>query len=95
MSPFVKLMGRIIVDGDPALIRKHFGEVMERFLEAMHRGVPELPPNELLWRAYFCGVAILAHTLLGTKDILGVSGEATTERLVTFISAGFRAPFRR
>jgi AcrR family transcriptional regulator len=87
---FVKLMGRIHADGDAVLIRKHFGSLVERFLEALQRTMPQMPPEELRWRAYFA-VAILAHTLLGTKEILGVAGEATTERLVTFISAGFRA----
>jgi AcrR family transcriptional regulator len=87
---FVKLMGRIYADGDAALIRRHFGSVVERFLGAMHRAMPQLPPEELRWRAYFA-MAILSHTLLGTKGILGVVAEATTERLVTFISAGFRA----
>jgi AcrR family transcriptional regulator len=90
-ASFVKLMGRIHADGDAVLIRKHFGAVVERFLLAIHRAVPDLATDELRWRAYF-GVAILAHTLLGTKTFLGVTGDATTERLVTFISAGFRAP---
>src|SRR5690242_6053244 len=39
---FVKLMGRVVADGDVALIRRHFGDVMERFLQAFHRAVPEL-----------------------------------------------------
>jgi AcrR family transcriptional regulator len=90
-SAFVKLMGRILADSDTALIRKHFGMVVERFLLALHHALPELPLDELRWRAYFA-IAILAHTLLGTKSVLGIAGEATTEQLVTFISAGFRAP---
>jgi hypothetical protein len=87
---FVKLMGRIFADGDAVLIRKHFGGIVERFLEALHRALPQLPAEELRWCAYFA-IAILAHTLLGTKEILAVTSAPTTERLVTFISAGFRA----
>jgi AcrR family transcriptional regulator len=90
---FVKLMGRIFADGDAVLIRKHFGAMAERFMGAIHRGLPDLPPEEVRWRAYFA-IAILAHTLLGTKGIVGATSEPTTERLVTFISAGFRAPVR-
>jgi AcrR family transcriptional regulator len=90
-AAFVKLMGRVVTDGDADLIRKHFGDVMARFLQAFHRAVPELSPDELLWRGYFA-VAILAHTLVGTKSFLGIQGPATAERLVSFISAGFRAP---
>jgi AcrR family transcriptional regulator len=91
-ASFVKLMGRVIVDGDAALVRRHFGSVLERFLQALQRTFPELPREELLWRGHFT-VAILAHTLLGTRNLLGLSGEPTTERLVTFLSAGFRTPF--
>jgi|SRR5581483_5807052 len=88
---FVKLMGRIVGDGDAALMRRHFGEVMDRFKRAFERANPELPADEVLWRAFF-SVAVLAHTLLGTKAMIGIAGEATTERLVNFLSAGFRAP---
>src|SRR5689334_16858610 len=49
---FVRLMGRIHADGDAARIRKHFGAVVERFMLALHRAVPELPLDELRWRAY-------------------------------------------
>jgi hypothetical protein len=90
-AAFVKLMGRILADGDAVLIRRHFGGLVERFLLALHRTLPELSADELRWRAYF-GIAVLGHTLLGSKGFLGLSGEATTEQLVAFISAGFRAP---
>jgi len=90
-ATFVKLMGRIYAEGDVPLIRRHFGTTAERFMSAVHRSLPDLPLEELRWRAHFT-IAILAHTLLGTKEIMGVAGEATTDRLVTFISAGFRAP---
>jgi AcrR family transcriptional regulator len=88
---FVKLMGRILAEGDTALLRRHFGEVVERFLRAMHRALPELPPEELRWRAHFA-VGAVAHTLVGATDMLGLTGAASTERLVGFIAAGFRAP---
>src|SRR5438067_1416930 len=39
-AAFVKLMGRILADSDAALIRKHFGAVIERFLAALHRAMP-------------------------------------------------------
>jgi AcrR family transcriptional regulator len=88
---FSKLMGRILGDSNGEIMRKHFGEIIERFSRALRRAIPELPQEELQWRAYFC-LAILAHTLTGPREILGISGPPTVERLVTFISAGFRAP---
>jgi AcrR family transcriptional regulator len=90
-ATFVKLMGRIYADGDTVVIRRHFGVTADRFMAAMNRALPALPIEELRWRGYFA-IAILAHTLLGATEIVGAAGEATTERLVTFISAGFRAP---
>jgi AcrR family transcriptional regulator len=88
---FVKLMGRIVGDGDASLIRRHFGEIMERFLRAFRRANPDLAAEEVLWRAFF-SIAVLAHTLLGNQSLIGIAGEATTERLVAFLAAGFRAP---
>jgi AcrR family transcriptional regulator len=89
-AAFVRLMGRVIADGDAALIRKHFGGVLERFLQALQRANPALPLEEVQWRAFFA-LAVMAHTLLGTKDLMGL-GPATTERIVAFLAAGFRAP---
>jgi AcrR family transcriptional regulator len=88
---FVKLMGRVLGDGDAALIRKNFGEVIERFMAALQRALPELPSEELRWRVLFMGGAV-AHTLLGVGIVMGLPGTPTTERLVTFLAAGFRAP---
>ena len=90
-ATFVRLMGRIHAEADPELIRKHFGEVIERFMKALERALPELPPEELRCRAFFC-IGVMAHALLASGDILGTTGEVTTERLVAFMSAGFRAP---
>ena len=90
-ATFLKLMGRIHAEADVSLIRKHFGEVIERFLKALARALPDLPPEDLYCRAFFC-IGIMAHTLLAARDIVGVAGEVTTERLVAFMSAGFRAP---
>jgi AcrR family transcriptional regulator len=90
-ATFMKLMGRIHAESDVVLIRKHFGEVIERFVNALARALPELPLEELHCRAFFC-IGIMAHTLLAARDIVGNTGEVTTERLVAFMGAGFRAP---
>jgi AcrR family transcriptional regulator len=90
-ATFLKLMGRIHAEADVGLIRKHFGEVIERFVTALARTLPELPSEELHCRAFFC-IGIMAHTLLAARDVVGPAGEVTTERLVAFMSAGFRAP---
>ena len=90
-ASFVRLMGRILAEADVTLMRKHFGEVIDRFMKALARAMPELPPEELQCRAFFC-LGIMAHTLLAARDIVGAAGDVTVERLVAFMSAGFRAP---
>jgi len=90
-ATFMKLMGRVLAEGDLGTMRKHFGIVVERFLGAVARALPDLPREELLWRAHFC-VGCLAHTLLHkATEMFAATGEVTTESLVAFLAAGFRA----
>ena len=90
-STFVKLMGRILAEGDLATMRRHFGATIDRFTRALHRALPDLPREELMWRAHF-SVGCIAHTLLHSGvEVLGAPGEVTTESLVAFLAAGFRA----
>src|SRR6266545_2014185 len=51
---FMKLMGRIHAEANLTLIRKHFGDVIDRFLRALGDILPELPPHEVNCRAFFC-----------------------------------------
>jgi hypothetical protein len=68
-------------------------------MAALHRAVPELPPNELFWRLHF-GVGMMVH-LMNWASILPVvtnglvdvaDAQQTTDRIIAFASAGFRAP---
>lgn len=96
---FVKLMGRLYGEGlMPAMVAKHFHLVAERFMGAMRRSLPDLPPEELFWRVQFMFGA-MAQTLRGPHLIPPPSGgmapaisEETAERLVSFMVAGFHAP---
>jgi len=99
-KPFVRLMGRIIADGDqlPRLVKEHFGPVLKRFMEALRLAAPDLPEAELIWRMHF-GIGAMAHTLRSCNEIELISGglcdssdmEALTRKLVSFVAAGFRA----
>jgi len=72
---------------------------MERFGAALRAALPDLPPEELSWRLNLAAGA-LAQTLRGgSKDLETISSfpisfnsEYVLERLVAFLSAGFRAP---
>jgi AcrR family transcriptional regulator len=98
---FMKLLGRLHAEGDllPRIITSRFGDVLERFGPALRAALPDLPKEELSWRLNLA-VGALAQTLRGgSKDLetisdlsLSFNSETTLERLVAFLSAGFRAP---
>ena len=98
---FMRLLGRLHAEGDllPGILTAHFGDVLKRFGSALRRSLPDLPPQELSWRVNLA-IGALAQTLRGgSKDLetiadFSVSFDSDTalERLVAFLSAGFRAP---
>ena len=97
---FVQLMGRMYAEGMlPVILRRHFGAVIERFVGAMRRALPELPEQELLRRIQFMTGA-MAQTMCGPRDLAPVSPEPAPFRdrvtsLIAFLSGGFRAPVPR
>lgn len=92
---FVRLMGRMYVDSVLGkLAQSVFSEVVARFTAAMHRSLPELPMDELLWRM-FLGGGVMGQAMLAGREAPGFSEDETVDRLVTFLSAGFRAPVRQ
>jgi AcrR family transcriptional regulator len=96
---FVKLMGRLHGEGlMPAMVAKHFHPLVERFMDAMHRALPDLPPEELFWRIQFM-FGGMSQVLRGPHlippppgGIRPATSEETVERLIAFLVAGFQAP---
>jgi hypothetical protein len=98
---FMKLLGRLHAEGDvlPRILTSQFGDVFQRFGAALRAALPDLPREELFWRLNLA-VGALAQTLRGgSKDLgtisdlsLSFDSETALERLVAFLSAGFRAP---
>jgi AcrR family transcriptional regulator len=91
---FVRVMGRIHSEGlMPEIVKKHFYPTAQRFVEALRRAVPELPEAEFLWRVHFM-MGAMAHTMCGTPLFAPASEDHHGRicKLVTFLSAGFRAP---
>jgi AcrR family transcriptional regulator len=98
---FMRLLGRLHAEGDllPGIIKSQFGDVLRRFSGALRRALPDLSQEELFWRLNLA-IGALAQTLRGgPKDLETASelapsfdSETTLERLVAFLSAGFRAP---
>jgi len=100
-TPFARLMGRLHAEGDvlPRLIKSKFGPVLEVFLAALRRTLPEVPEQELACRMHFA-VGAMAHTLRGVQELECFSGttgglpdwDALLHYLVNFLAAGFRGP---
>ncbi len=94
---FVPFMGRLMAEGLlPAVIRKHMEGVFIRMDAALRRTLPDLPEEEFAWRMHFMS-GTLAHTMCGAPhfpNLAAVEGDFRSRigRLITFLSAGFRAP---
>jgi len=101
-ADFRRLLGRMYVEPGENVRRflmEQLREVVRRFILAFRRALPGLPQVELLWRLHF-GIGMLVHTLAGTYHLEVLSGgqcdpsdtDALIERMVTFLTAGLRAP---
>ena len=96
------LIGRILSNPElfvDRVFHKHLAPVSQRFVEALSKALPELPPSEILWRLHF-SVGVMTHTMLWgriypkiTNGVCDISDrEALVDRTVRFVAAGFRAP---
>lgn len=96
-AAFCKLMGRLLGERlMDSMVTKHFQHVASRFVEGIRRALPELPIEELAWRVHFL-VGTMAHTLHGPPQIPGLPTldgdlDLLLQRMVGFLSAGFRVP---
>ena len=102
VDALVPLIGRILSNPEVFVERvfhKHLAPVSQRFVEALSKALPELPPSEILWRLHF-SVGVMTHTMLWgriypkiTNGVCDISDrEALVDRAVRFVAAGFRAP---
>jgi len=98
----VPLIGRILSNPElfvERVFHKHLAPVSQRFVEALSKALPDLPPSEILWRLHFA-VGVMTHTMLWgriypkiTNGVCDISDrEALVDRIVRFVAAGFRAP---
>ena len=81
------------------LVRKHFGVVMKRFLEALARALPDLRKEVVEDRFRFV-IGTLSHVFSGTFDLDVIpdhpvsdsSDEERIQHLIVFLAAALRAP---
>lgn len=96
---FCCLIGRTFSRRDvfPPALEEQFRAVMERFMRAFGKALPEVPPEEWMWKIHFI-MGSLLHTLAHAEwmDRLLPSGmvqpslEQTFNRLLRFALAGLR-----
>jgi AcrR family transcriptional regulator len=92
---FVRLMGRMHAEGFmPEIARRHFQPVVDRFFSAIRRALPEMPQEELAWKAHFV-LGAMAH-MLSVQPEIQIEAPckpslSVARQLVAFASNGFRA----
>jgi AcrR family transcriptional regulator len=100
---FIRLLGRTYTE--PAkpirqLIGQMYAPIMDRFKSALARALPQMPPEELVWRMHFM-FGTLAYTLAATDTVQLIAGckpedrydaRLLEERLTAFLHAGLNAP---
>ncbi len=97
------LFGRLHTEADEEvrnLVFDQFAEVIERYIAALQRALPEIPLDELFCRFHFT-IGAMAATLADPAALRFVSHghvhgaddmETVTVRLIRFVSGGLSAP---
>ena len=96
-----RLMGRVLAEPGEVfaeIFERHFKPVAQRFATALHRTRPDLSPEEISWRLFFC-VGTMAYALTASEKIRIISRglcdssdlDALSRRLISFAAAGFNA----
>ena len=102
---FTRLLGRTYTEPAKAiraLIGQMYAPTMERYKAALERALPQMPPEELVWRMHFM-FGTLAYTLAATDTVQLIAGckpedrydaRLLEERLTAFLAAGLTAPLK-
>jgi AcrR family transcriptional regulator len=102
---FIRLLGRTYTEPAKqvrALIGQMYAPAMERYKAALERALPQMPPDELVWRMHFM-FGTLAYTLAATDTVQLIAGckpedrydaRLLEERLTAFLAAGLTAPLK-
>ena len=102
---FIRLLGRTYTEpAKPirALIGQMYAPAMQRYKAALERAMPQMPPDELVWRMHFM-FGTLAYTLAATDTVQLIAGckpedrhdaRLLEDRLTAFLAAGLNAPLK-
>jgi AcrR family transcriptional regulator len=100
-SAFAQMMARAYSEPSEEvreIVASQFSELVDRFVQALARRLPELPEAEVYWRLLFVAGA-MAHTVSCGHLLAAYSRgrcaitrpEEAIDHLVSFLAAGFRA----
>ncbi|MBM3391726.1 MAG: TetR/AcrR family transcriptional regulator [Betaproteobacteria bacterium] len=99
---FMRLLGRTYTE-PTAFVRQFLAEeyavVVPRFKQALLRSLPDVPPDEILWRFHFM-LGAMSYAIAGTDalqlmaeyELEETDPEALSRRLMPFLLGGLRAP---
>ena len=102
---FIRLLGRTYTEPAKtirALIGQMYAPAMQRYKAALERALPQMPPDELVWRMHFM-FGTLAYTLAATDTVQLIAGckpedrydaRLLEKRLTAFLAAGLNAPLK-
>jgi AcrR family transcriptional regulator len=102
---FIRLLGRTYTEPAKtirALIGQMYAPAMQRYKAALERALPQMPPDELVWRMHFM-FGTLAYTLAATDTVQLIAGckpedrhdaRLLEDRLTAFLAAGLHAPLK-
>ena len=99
---FLRFAGRMVSDPDKDIRRIFVAQldpVFFRVRDLLKRALPQIPEAEIMWRIHFT-IGALIHTWTNHPDlelwsggVCDITNEAEViERIVTFCSAGLKAP---
>lgn len=100
-ATFMRLLGRTYTEPNGFVrqfLAEEYAEVVERFLSALYRALPDVPREEILWRFHFM-MGAMSYAIAGTDALQLFAGtfddadpERLMPRLMSFLLGGLRAP---
>ena len=102
---FIRLLGRSYTEPSKpirVLIGQLYAPTMERYKTAFERALPQMPPEELVWRMHFM-FGTLSYVLAATDAVQLIAGckpedrhdaRLLEDRLTAFLAAGLTAPLK-
>ena len=100
-ATFMRLLGRTYTEPNEFVrkfLAEEYAEVVDRFMGALYRALPDVPREEILWRFHFM-MGAMSYAIAGTDALQLFAGEfddkdpaRLMERLMSFLLGGLRAP---